>query len=78
MNFYNVGEWELYDWEKDPREMKSVYGDAAYKRITADLKGELARLQKQFVVPDDSGSVPKEGGKRNRNKQKKKQKAKLK
>lgn len=71
MNFYNVGEWELYDLEQDPKEMKSVYGDASYAKISGDLKAELTRLQKKFVVPDDAGSVPKDGAKpkqRNKNK----------
>jgi arylsulfatase A-like enzyme len=75
MNFYNVGEWEMYDLEKDPREMKSVYADESYQKIAADLKSELKRLQAKFKVPDDSGSIPKDGIKRkqrNRNKAKKK------
>jgi arylsulfatase A-like enzyme len=40
-------EWELFDMEKDPREMKSVYGQSEYKQITEDLKDELHRLQKK-------------------------------
>jgi arylsulfatase A-like enzyme len=40
-------EWELFDLEKDPREMRSVYRDPAYAGVVRDLKAELARLQKQ-------------------------------
>ncbi|QGJ70431.1 Mucin-desulfating sulfatase (N-acetylglucosamine-6-sulfatase) [Planctomycetales bacterium 10988] len=54
MYFPNLDEWELYDLEKDPGEMKSVYGDPEYKKITERLKKELDRLQKKYK---DDGSV---------------------
>ena len=60
INFYNLEEFELYDLEKDPKEMKSVYSDPAYAGIVKDLKAELTRLQQQYNVPDDKGSVPKD------------------
>lgn len=56
--FYNIDEWELYDLEKDPREMKSVYNDPAYADVVQRLKAELQRLQRLYKVPDDRGSVP--------------------
>lgn len=59
IHFYNLGEWELYDLEKDPREMTSVYADSAYAGVVAELKRELARLQQVYEVPDDTGSVSK-------------------
>lgn len=58
MHFYNLGEWELYDLQEDPREMRSRYADPGYADIVADLKSRMATLQKQYQVPDDSGSVP--------------------
>ena len=61
MHFYNLDEWELYDLEQDPREMQSVYGSPEYTEITARLKDELVRLQKHYRVPDDRGSVSKDG-----------------
>ena len=36
-------EWELFDLQKAPREMKNVYGDPAYAKVTGELKTELAR-----------------------------------
>lgn len=60
IDFYNLGEWELYDLEKDPREMKSIYRDPEYAQVVSDLKAELKRLQKQYQVPDDKGSVQKD------------------
>jgi arylsulfatase A-like enzyme len=41
-------EWELFDLEKDPNEMRSVYGEASYAGVVRKLKAEMARLQKEF------------------------------
>jgi arylsulfatase A-like enzyme len=38
-------EWELFDLEKDPCELHSVYDDPAYADTLAELKCELHRLQ---------------------------------
>jgi arylsulfatase A-like enzyme len=51
-HFYDTDEWELFDRQKDPREMKSVYGDPAYASVQKELKAELARLRKELQVPD--------------------------
>jgi hypothetical protein len=45
-------EWELFDLQKDPHEMHSFYGDAAYADIQANLKLELDRLRKELNVPE--------------------------
>jgi arylsulfatase A-like enzyme len=72
IHFYNAQEWEMFDLQKDPREMKSVYNDPAYAGLVKELSAEIARYQKLYAVPDDSGSVPKAGG-RPRKKKKGKQ-----
>lgn len=38
-------EWELFDLEKDPLEMQSVYDDPAYADVIKTLKAELYRLK---------------------------------
>ena len=38
-------EWELFDLEADPQEMRSVYDDPAYADIVQALTGEMHRLQ---------------------------------
>jgi arylsulfatase A-like enzyme len=38
-------EWELFDLEKDPREMRNVYRDPGYLPVVKQLTAELARLQ---------------------------------
>ena len=61
IHFYNLDEWELFDLKRDPREMRSVYGSPDYKEITARLKSELQRLITHYQVPDDRGSVSRDG-----------------
>ena len=51
MHFYDLDEWELYDLEKDPREMQSVHADPAYAEALTHMKGELTKLRKQYEVP---------------------------
>ena len=46
--YYNIDEWELYDLEKDPKEMKNVYNDPAYADVVKELKAEIVKLQKQY------------------------------
>lgn len=41
-------EWELFDLEKDPHEIRSVYAEAAYAETVKELKAELARLREQY------------------------------
>ena len=48
VHFYKSDEWELFDLEKDPQEMRSVYGDPAYAATVTELKAELERLRVRF------------------------------
>ena len=40
-------DWELFDLEHDPREMKNLYHDPKHAKIVAELKKELDKLQKE-------------------------------
>ena len=40
-------EWELFDLEKDPHEMNSLYGDPKYAKIQKQLTEEMYKLQKE-------------------------------
>jgi arylsulfatase A-like enzyme len=51
MHFYDLDEWELYDLEKDPSEMKSQYNNQEYASVVAELKKELLRLRTEYKVP---------------------------
>lgn len=52
IHFYDLDEWELYDLETDPKEMRNAYGDPARAQIAQQMKGELARLRRQLDVDD--------------------------
>ncbi len=44
--------WELFDRQKDPKEMRSVYGQPEYTDVQKELHTELSRLRKELKVPD--------------------------
>lgn len=51
IHFYGRNVWEMYDLEKDPQEMVSVYDDPDYTEEQEMLKNELARLRQVYGVP---------------------------
>ena len=48
IHYYETSEWECFDLQEDPRELRSLYDDPAYATVIADLKEELARLRLQY------------------------------
>ena len=52
IHYYETGEWELFDLEKDPEELKSVYDDKSYASVRAGMESKLAALRKQYAVPE--------------------------
>jgi arylsulfatase A-like enzyme len=46
--YYNIDEWELYDIEADPQEMKNVYNDPSYASVRNDLHKRLRKLMKKY------------------------------
>jgi len=46
--YHDIDAWELYDLEKDPRELLNIYDDPAYAGVRRELEEELARLQKKY------------------------------
>ena len=57
IHFYTIDAWELFDLEKDPHELKSVYNDPAYASVVDEMKKELKRLMEQYK--DDGTTVVK-------------------
>ncbi len=49
-------EWELFDLEKDPHEMKNVYNDPAYAGVVSSLKKLL--LERKKAIGDTDASYP--------------------
>jgi arylsulfatase A-like enzyme len=52
INFYGPKEWELFDLQKDPHELVSVYEDPGYAEVVKQLKGELDRLRVELKDND--------------------------
>jgi len=53
MNFYDVKEWELYDLETDPKEMKNQFENPEYADVAKRLHSELLKLREQYEVPEN-------------------------
>jgi arylsulfatase A-like enzyme len=57
VKFYgDVDYWELFDLQKDPAEMTSVYEDPSYAETRKQLRAELERLQQR--LGDTNPEVP--------------------
>jgi len=55
--FYPVNEWELFDLENDPLQLRSVHDDPAYAKTLAELKTELSRLRLLYKDTDAAEPV---------------------
>ena len=51
MYFYDIDEWELYDLEKDPKELQNQLENPEYAKEVKRLKKELTSLRKKYKVP---------------------------
>jgi arylsulfatase A-like enzyme len=67
VHFYTSDEWELFDLEKDPKQLRSVYADPAYASTLTELKAELERLRTHFQDDTMSGQ-PSRGSPRTKRK----------
>ena len=56
IHYYQAGEWELFDLERDPDELQSVYEDPAYAQIRAALEERLTALRKEYAVPEQDAA----------------------
>ncbi len=53
IHFYDdMDYWELFDLEKDPKEIHNLYGLKDYNSVTSTLKARLADLKKEYSVPE--------------------------
>ena len=59
--YWKKDQWELFDLEKDPLELRNVYNDPAYARTVVDMKAELLRL-KDEVKDEDQFAEEQPGG----------------
>jgi arylsulfatase A-like enzyme len=50
--FHKLDQWELYDLQKDPGEMRNIYSEPSSAKTVESLKKELQRLKKEFKDDD--------------------------
>ncbi len=50
-HFYETDEWELYDRQTDPQQMRSVYTDPKQAGVVKQLQADLERLRRELKVP---------------------------
>ncbi len=51
--YYDIDEWELYDLQADPMEMKNVYAEDGYKDVREDLHRQLEELRVHYKDTDE-------------------------
>lgn len=55
LHYYTQDEFNLFDLEKDPMEMRSLHDNPAYADILADMKQRYQRARKHYEIPDEYG-----------------------
>ena len=50
--YYDIDEWEMYDLQQDPSEMKSIYNDTEYTEIQKELHKKLEELRRFYGDSD--------------------------
>jgi arylsulfatase A-like enzyme len=48
IHYYELGEWELFDLERDPHELTSAHGDPFYRETVQELNRILEELQAKY------------------------------
>ena len=51
--YYDIDEWEMYDLETDPMEMKNIYNDPAYADVQEMLHKRLEELREYYGDSDE-------------------------
>lgn len=46
--FHRINQWELFDLQSDPHELKNLVNDPKHATLVTDLKAELNRLRKEL------------------------------
>jgi arylsulfatase A-like enzyme len=60
--FNKIDQWELFDLQKDPHELKNLYADPAHAETVKKLKEELYRLKKELKDEDQfANGLPRDG-----------------
>ena len=52
--YYDIDEWELYDLQTDPNEMKNVYNEPEYAEIREEMHRKLSDIRKYYGDSDEN------------------------
>jgi len=52
--YYDFDEWELYDLQTDPHELRNVYDDPAYAETRNKMQAKLKTLRKKYGDSDEN------------------------
>lgn len=55
--YYDIDEWEMYDLEKDPSEMKNVYNDPAYAEVRETMHERLVEVRTKYGDSDELDQI---------------------
>jgi len=58
IRFYQFDEWEFYDLEKDPDELRNSYSDPAYADVISTMKKDLDELRAHYKDNSDVSVRP--------------------
>jgi hypothetical protein len=52
--YYDIDEWEMYDLQTDPNEMKSIYNNPEYADVQKMMHGRLTELRTKYGDSDEN------------------------
>jgi arylsulfatase A-like enzyme len=62
IHFHELDQWELFDLEADPEELRNLYGLPELSGVQADLTSSLHQLHKNYGEPQGKDGAPQQGG----------------
>jgi hypothetical protein len=51
--YYDINEWELYDLQNDPTEIRNVYNDPDYTEIKGEMHIKLEEIRDKYGDSDE-------------------------
>jgi len=59
--YYNrIDQWELFDLQSDPRELRNLYADPDYASVVTRLKSEISRYRTELDDRDQYSDIQKD------------------
>lgn len=52
IHYYDLQEYELFDLQKDPKEMRSLHNNADYTKVMAEMKEKLEASRQEYKVTE--------------------------